>query len=103
MMSKQNNLSRDLLRIEGRLKEVLQPVRPRSEFVEELRTQLDQEMVRKTKTKKVKNGLLVAGGVVGLAVMVISLIRSLTSIPSVYESITKSLSKLKKREQTASI
>ena len=103
MMSKPNNLSRDLLRIEGRLQEVLQPIRPRSEFVEELRTQLDLEMVRKTKTKKVKTGLLVAGGVVGLAVMVISLIRSLTTIPSVYESISKSLAKLKKREQTASI
>ena len=103
MMRKQNNLSRDLLRIEGRLQEILQPIRPRSEFVEELRLQLNQEMVRKTKSKKVKAGLLVAGGVVGLTVMVISLIRSLTLIPSVYELISKSLAKLKKREQAASI
>ena len=103
MMRKQNNLSRDLLRIEGRLQEILQPIRPGSEFVEELRLQLNQEMVRKTKSKKVKAGLLVAGGVVGLTVMVISLIRSLTLIPSVYESISKSLAKLKKREQAASI
>jgi hypothetical protein len=102
MTRNQNYLSKDLLKIEGRLQEVLQPVRPRREFVEELRVRLDQEMVRKIKTKKVKTGLLVAGGVVGLAVMVISLIRSLTAWEGVIQSISKYFDKFRKREQPLS-
>lgn len=102
-MEKNNYLSKDLLKIEGRLQEVFQPISPRSAFVEELRQRLDQEMVKKTKSKKVKNGLLVAGGIVGLVVMVITLIRSLTSLPSTFKPISKNLTRLRKREQVASI
>ncbi len=102
-MEKNNYLSKDLLKIEGRLQEVFQPISPRSAFVEELRQRLDQEMVKKTKSKKVKNGLLVAGGIVGLVVMVITLIRSLTSLPSTFKSISKNLTRLREREQVASI
>ena len=102
-MVKKSNLSKDLLRIEGRLKEVFQPISPRIAFVEELRLRLDQEMVKKTKSKKVRTGLLVAGGVVGLVVMVITLIRSLTTWPSKFQSISKNLPRLRKPEQAASI
>ena len=102
-MVKKSNLSKDLLRIEGRLQEVLQPVSPRIAFVEELRSRLDQEMVKRTKSKKVKTGLLVVGGIVGLAVMVITLIRSLTTWPAKFQSISKNLPRMPKREQTASI
>jgi hypothetical protein len=102
-MAKKSDLSKDLLRIERRLQEVFQPVSPRIAFVEELRLRLDQEMVRKIKSKKVKTGLLVAGGIVGLTVMVITLIRSLTSWPKTLQSISKNLPRLRKREQVASI
>jgi hypothetical protein len=102
-MVKKSNLSKDLLRIEGRLQEVFQPISPRISFVEELRLRLDQEMVKKTKSKKVRTGLLVAGGIVGLVVMVITLIRSLTTWPSKFQSISKNLPRLRKSEQTASI
>lgn len=102
-MVKKSYLSKDLLRIERRLQEVFQPISPRTAFVEELRLRLDQEMVRKTKSKKVKTGLLVAGGIVGLAVMVITLIRSLTTWPSKLQAISKNLPRLRKPEQAASI
>ncbi len=102
-MVNKSDLSKDLLRIEGRLQEVFQPISPRIVFVEELRLRLDQEMAKRTKSKKVKTGLLVAGGVVGLAVMVITLIRSLTTWPAKFQSITKNLPRLRKREQAASI
>ena len=100
---KTNTLSKDLLKIESRLEEVFRPISPRLAFVEDLRLRLDQEMERKIKNKRVKNGLLVAGGVVGLAVMVITLIRSLTTWPSKIRSLTKNLPRLRKGEQVASV
>jgi len=102
-MSKQNRLSKDLLRIEGQLQEVLQPISPRTAFVDDLRSRLDQAMIKKTKTKKVRIGLLVAGGIVGLAVMVISIIRSLTDRDNIFQSISKGFARLRKREQAASV
>lgn len=102
-MVKKGNLSKDLLRIEGRLQEVFQPISPRIAFVEDLRSRLDHEMAKKTKSKKVKTGLLVAGGIVGLAVMVVTLIRSLTTWPDKFQSISKSLPRLRKPEQATSI
>ena len=102
-MVKQKELSKDLLRIEGQLQEVMQPISPRPAFVEELRLRLDQAMIKKTKTKKVKVGLLIAGGIVGLAVMVISIIRSLTDRDNIFQSISKGLTRLRKREQAVSV
>ena len=95
-----NSLPKELLRVESRLKEVLQPVQPRAGFIEELRIQLDQEMVQKIKSRKVKTGLLVAGGIVGVAVMLITLIRSIMTWPSTVQAITE---KFRKREQAASV
>jgi hypothetical protein len=60
-------------------------------------------MVKKNNSKKVKTGLLVAGGIVGIAIMLITLIRSLISLPGVIKSIAEKLPRLKKREQAASI
>lgn len=102
-MVKKGKLSKDLLRIEGRLQEIFQPISPRISFVEDLRSRLDLEMAKKTKSKKVKTGLLVAGGIVGLAVMVVTLIRSLTTWPAKFQSISKSLPRLRKPEQATSI
>jgi hypothetical protein len=102
-MVKEQKLSKDLLKIESKLKEALQPVNPPALLVTDLRIQLDQEMAKKNKSKKVKNGLLLAGGIVGIAVMMITLIRSLISLPGVIKSIVEKFPRLKKREQAASI
>ena len=102
-MVKEQKLSKDLLRIESKLKEVFQPISPPAAFVSDLRIQLDQEMVKKNTSKKVKNGLLLAGGVVGIVVMMITLIRSLIALPGVIKSLMEKFPKLKKREQAASI
>lgn len=102
-MVHENKLSKDLLKIERRIQSVLQPVQPPAVFIQDLRTRLDQEMVKKTKSKKVRTGLLVAGGIVGIAVMIITLIRSIASLPSVVKSISEKLPRIKKREQAVSI
>ncbi len=102
-MVQENKLSKDLLKIERRIQSVLQPVQPPAVFIQDLRERLDQEMVKKTKSKKVRTGLLVAGGIVGIAVMIITLIRSIASLPSVVKSISEKLPRIKKREQAVSI
>jgi len=99
-MRTNNSFPKELLRVESRLKEVLQPVQPRTGFIEELRIQLDQEMVQKMKSRKVKTGLLVAGGIVGVAVMLITLIKTIMNWPSTVQAITE---KFRKREQAASV
>ena len=96
-------MTRDLKKIENRLKDVMRPVTPRAGFVMELRSQLDQEMGQRTKTKKMQTGLLVAGGIVSFAVMVITIIRSLTAWPGIIQGISKNLPKVRKRQQAASI
>jgi len=96
-------MTRDLRKIENRLKDVMKPVTPRAGFVMELRNQLDLEMVQRAKTKKMQTGLLVAGGIVSFAVMVITIIRSLTAWPGIVQGISKNLPKVRKREQAASI
>jgi len=96
-------ITKDLLRIENRLKDVLSPVTPRADFVVELQNKLDQEMIKRMKAKKVQTGLLVAGGIVSLAVMVITIIRSLTAWPGIIQGISKNLPKMRKRQQVVSV
>ena len=102
-MEKGMKMTKDLVKIESRLKDVFEPVTPSMEFVTELRSRLDEEMVKRVKTKKVQTGLLVAGGIVSLAVMVITIIKSLTTWPDIIKSISKNLPKQRKRQQAASI
>ncbi len=92
-------MTKELLRIESRLNDVLKPVTPRADFVTELQDKLDQEMGKRMKSKKVQTGLLVAGGIVSLAVMVITIIRSLTSWPGIIQGISKNMPKMRKRQQ----
>jgi len=96
-------ITKDLLRIESRLKDVFSPVTPRADFVAELQNKLDQEMIKKMKARKVQTGLLVAGGIVSLAVMVITIIRSLTAWPGIIQGISKNLPKMRKRQQVVSV
>jgi len=102
-MEKGMKITKDLLRIENRLKDVLSPVTPRADFVVELQNKLDQEMIKRMKAKKVQTGLLVAGGIVSLAVMVITIIRSLTAWPGIIQGISKNLPKMRKRQQVVSV
>ena len=92
-------MTKDLRKIESRLKDVLKPVTPQANFVIELENTLNQEMIKKMKTKKVQTGILVAGGIVSLAVMVITIIRSLTAWPGIIQGISKNLPKIRKRQQ----
>ncbi|MBS1250738.1 MAG: hypothetical protein MAG431_02333 [Chloroflexi bacterium] len=79
MQEKQRNLNEDLKKIETKLEAVLQPISPRPAFVLSLRQRLDEEIAQRQKKAKVKKGLLVAGGIIGGVLMVVALIRSLTS------------------------
>jgi hypothetical protein len=102
-MNTEGKLTKDLRNIENRLQEALQPIKPPAVFVSELRERLDQEMVKKMKTRKVRNRLLVAGGVLGLAALIITVINKLTSWDKLAASITRYIPKFRKREQAASI
>lgn len=102
-MNAENSLSRDLRKVERRLQEAMQPVKPPAVFVANLRERLDEEMAKKAKTRKVRTGLLVAGGVVGLVALVVTVIRKLASWEKQAVSLTKNLPKLRKRQQAASI
>jgi predicted PurR-regulated permease PerM len=102
-MNNQQKLPRDLRRIEGRLQQALRPVTPPAAFVEDLRERLDQEMAKKQKTRKVTSGLLIAGGVLGVVALLITVIRSLTSWEKMAASIAKYLPRQRKREQVASV
>ena len=102
-MEKGMKMTRDLVKIESRLKDVLKPVTPDLGFVTELRSRLDEEMNKRAKAKKVQTGLLVAGGIVSLAVMVISIIRSIASLGEIIQGLGKSLPRLRKREQAVSV
>jgi len=102
-MNAEHKLSRDLKQIENRLQTVLQPIKPPAAFVADLRDRLDQEMNKKTKNRKVRNGLLVAGGLVGLAALIITLVNKLTSGDKLAAAIQKWIPKFRKREQAASI
>ena len=102
-MPERNDLPKDLLRIEKRLQAVLQPIQPPALFVKRLRMQLDQEMDRKITRGKMQTGLLVAGGLVSLIVLIVSLVRSLMTWPKVIESLTRRMPKVRKREGAASI
>ena len=101
-MKIEQNLSRDLKRIENKLVEVFQPINPPAAFVADLRDRLDQEMIKKNKSRKVRNRLLVAGGLLGLVALVVTVIRKLTSWEKLAASFMKNLPRIRKREQAAS-
>lgn len=102
-MNAELNMTRDLRNVEDRLKEVLRPITPPAAFVADLRCKLDQEMAKKAKTKKVRNGLLIAGGLVSLVALVITIINKLASLEKLGASVAKNLPKIRKRQQAASI
>lgn len=95
-------MNRSLRKVEKKLENALFPVKPDTGFVSELRLQIDQAQEHRVKAKKVKIGILVAGGIVGVVVMVITIIRSLTSWDELLQSISGLFSKKERKQQTAS-
>ena len=102
MEVKRQKLDENLKVIERKLEVVLQPVKPRPAFVSDLRQRLNEEMDRRQKKAKVKKGLLVAGSVVGGILMIVAIIRSLTSWREIAHTIDGWFSKQKKEHQAAS-
>ena len=102
-MNGEMKLTRDLKRVEKKLQSVLQPIKPPAVFVSDLRERLDQEMIKKAKSRKARNRLLVAGGVLGVVALIIAIIRKLASLDKVADSISKQLPRFRKQEQATSI
>jgi len=94
-------MNRDLRKIEKRLQNTLTPVEPRHSFVSQLEEQLTLEMGKKAKVKKVRKGILVAGGVLGGVVMTVTIIRTLTSREGLSETLPAWFSRQKEEHQTA--
>ncbi len=88
--------------IETKLEGILYPVTPRPAFVLALRQRLDEEMAQRIKKAKMKQGLLVVGGLVGGILMIVTVIRSLTSWPEFTKTIDEWFSKPKKGHQLVS-
>lgn len=102
-MRREEKLNRSLRNVEQKLAAALQPVKPDPAFVSNLRLRIEKAGQHRVRVKKVKKGLLVAGGVVGVVVMVITIIRSLTSWERVSQSISNFFSKEDREHQTASV
>lgn len=80
---KQITLEQDLHAVEYHLEQLFQPVKPRAEFVQKLRTDLVGKPKRKwlgVASEGWQKGLLVAGGVVSFAAMVIGGMRIIAAI-----------------------
>lgn len=101
-MAEFNEKAQELARIDAVLQKNLTAVKPRPAFVSRLKLELDQEIEKRQKTKKVAKGILVAGGIVGSAALIFTVIRSLTEGDGLVQTITRQISRLKKREGTAS-
>ena len=83
---KNPNIDEEIHLLENRLEEIFQPVIPRAEFIDDLRHRLQtREIVVSPGTlpKKVSSGLLVAGGILGSVLMIITGIRGVISMVSV--------------------
>ena len=100
---KKPNTENDLRRLEMRLKATLQPVSPRTNFVRDLGAKLaEKEIIIGPKlilSKRVSNVLLIAGGVVGSVIMIITSIRGMISLISLVGMVYRFLNRDSKRQQ----
>lgn len=101
-MRKEEKMDRSLRKVDRKLQKHLTPVQPDPAFVSQLRLQLDEAMERRVRVSKMKKGILVAGGIVGAVVMIVTIIRSLTSWDEFTKTIAKLLSRKERKHQTAS-
>ncbi len=96
-------MNRNLRRVEKKLESALQPVEPNPAFVSDLRLRIEKAGEHRVRIKKVKKGLWIAGGVVGALVMIVTIIRSLTSWDELVGNISNFFSKKDRKHQTASV
>jgi len=104
---KEPNYEYDLRKLEMQLKATLQPISPRSEFVQELGAKILEKDIKIGPkfliSGKVSNGLLVAGGVVGSIIMIITSIRGLISIIGVIGYLFRFINKETQRQQISPV
>ena len=102
---KQYDIDADLKRLESQLVEFLHPVSPRLSFTTNLKALILSGKIpikQRLFSKKTTNRLLVAGGVIGSFVMLITSIRGLISLISVITLLIKNSNK-NTREKQASL
>ena len=90
------HLDDDLRKLKGRLREALQPVALRPDFVSGLQSRLlagDIQVIPPGLPRKISNGLLVAGGIFGSILMIMASIRGLLSLISVVGLVIQYLNK----------
>ncbi len=90
-------------KVDRKLARHFTPVKPDPAFVSDLRLELDGAMHRRVRVRKMKKGILVAGGIVGAAVMIVTIIRSLTSWEEFTQTVSKLLSRKEREHQAASV
>jgi hypothetical protein len=104
---KQPNNEDELRKMEMRLMTTLQPVLPRAEFVRELGLKLAEKEILITPkfrlNKKLSNGLLVAGGVIGSIIMILTSIRGLVSLIGVVSYLVHFLNKNAHRQHPSPV
>jgi hypothetical protein len=96
-------MNRSLRGVEKKLESAFQPVEPNPAFVSDLRLRIEKAVEHRVRIKKVKKGLWIAGGVVGALVMIVTIIRSLTSWEEIAQSVSNVFSKEDREHQTASV
>lgn len=96
-------MDRSMRKVDRKLATHFKPVKPDPAFVADLRLELDDAMHRRIRVNKMKKGILVAGGIVGAAVMIVTIVRSLTSWEEFTQTVSKLLSGKEREHQTASV
>jgi len=102
-LRKDHRLKEDLQQLEQQLAEILKPVSPRSEFVHDLHKSLLAREIRPSASKQAQmldRRLLVAGGVLGSVLLIITGIRGLISLISVVGLLIQWFSRNSQRRQT---
>lgn len=100
---KNSAIDQELKVLETKLKKYLQPVPPRSEFVSDLFVKMmssDIHVPKKFLGMPISNKLLIAGGIVGSLLMLITSIRSLLSLLGFLGLLIHYLQRNSRRQQT---
>ncbi len=98
------NLGQELKFLETQLAATFQQVLPRPEFVSDLRSRLATREIQPVSAllpQKVSNGLLVAGGILGGLLMIITGIRGLISLVGVVGLVFQFFTRNTQRRQLA--
>jgi len=103
---KEREMDEDLKELEVYLQQVLQPVAPRAEFTRRLNARIMSREIppsSKILPPNITNGLLVAGGVLGSLIMLVTSIRGLISLISFVGLFFQYLNKNNQRRQVTPV